>query len=65
MVQFDLPTSQQGKAELRNVMESYFHLGMNFKEILLLVWLTHGFYIKYVAFEEHSKFSQSWEARKP
>ena len=46
-----LPISQQGRAELGNVMESYF------KEILQLVGLTHGFYIKYVAFEEHSLIS--------
>lgn len=32
-------------------MESYF------KEILQLVGLTHGFYIKYVAFEEHCLIS--------
>ena len=29
---------------------------MNFKEILLLVGLTHCFYINYVAFEDHGNF---------
>ena len=44
---------QQGNAELRNVIESHYLLGMNFKEILLLVGLTHGFYVKCVTFKEH------------
>lgn len=39
-----LPILQQGNAE-RGDVESYFHLGMNYKEILLLIGLTHGFYL--------------------
>ena len=38
-VQFDLSTFlflQQGNAKPGNVIESYYHLGINFKEILLV-----------------------------
>ena len=28
----------------QDITESYFHLGMHYKEILLLIDLTHGFY---------------------
>ena len=40
-----LPILQQGNAERGDIIESYFHLGMSYKEILLLIGLTHGFYL--------------------
>ena len=40
-----LPILQQGNAERGDIIETYFHLGMNYKEILLLIRLTHGFYL--------------------
>ncbi|KAK2554102.1 hypothetical protein P5673_024448 [Acropora cervicornis] len=40
-----LPILQQGNVKCGDIIESYFHLGMNYKEILLLIGLTHGFYL--------------------
>ena len=40
-----LPILQEGNSERGDVIESYYHLGMNYKDILLLIGLTHGFYL--------------------
>ena len=40
-----LPILQKGNAERGDIIETYFHLGMNYKEILLLIRLRHGFYL--------------------
>lgn len=40
-----LPILQQGNAERGDIIECYYHLGMNYEEILMFIGLTHGIYL--------------------
>ena len=40
-----LPILQQGNAERGDIIERYYHLGMNYEEILMFIGLTHGIYL--------------------
>ena len=40
-----LPILQQGIAEHGDIIERYYHLAMNYEEILMFIGLTHGIYL--------------------